>query len=292
MQRLMLPLVIGIAFSQLSLIVGNIFASTLADGSISALSYSKKLVEMPIIVLPYALGVVIFPFFSELAISGEKESLLAMLMNTVKLLAFLFVPMAVGMIVLREPLVRLLFERGAFTSYSTHLTSVSLLYYALGLFSFAVEAVLVQFYFAMADTRTPVIVGVLCVLLNIMVTLVLISPLAHGGIALALTISKTVKVLALYGLLRQKLSSFRPSAPIGFLLRIVAAALIMGTVIRYCSGKLETVNQYGTLWETTILAGTILLGVSVFIAAAFAMRVREMKSYWEYLRRNVTRVME
>jgi murein biosynthesis integral membrane protein MurJ len=286
----MVPLIIGIVFSQLSTIVDNMFASTLATGSVSALAYSKKLVEMPVVVLPYAIGIVIFPFFAELAISKEREKLIEMLMHAVKILAFIFIPAAVGLIILRDPVVSIIFKRGAFDAHSAELTSSALFYYALGLFTFAVEVILVQFYFSMSDTRTPIAVGIGCVLLNILVTVILIRFMAHCGIALALTISKTIKVIILYGLLKRKLPEIRLSQPTIFFVKLGAASIVMGLCVGYVSGRLPFMDSQSVSGQAAGLLISVLSGCIIFIAVLFILRLGELRSYWDYMRVNVLRV--
>jgi murein biosynthesis integral membrane protein MurJ len=284
MRRLMLPLVIGIAFSQLSLLIDNMFASTLETGSISSLSYAKKLVEMPIIVLPYALGIVIFPFFSELAISHEEKKLQAMLLQGLRLLAFLFIPMAVGMIVLRTSLVRVLFERGAFGGHSTYLTSSVLFYYALGLFSFAVEAVLVQFYFSIFDTKTPIVVGILCVVLNILLTVILIRPLGHRGIALALTVSKSIKVVMLYALLKKKMISFEGGGLFAFTAKVLCASICMGAAVFGIGTLASSRFPGGFLGRSLNLGALTVCGVVLYMLLLIVLRTDEVALYYRYAR--------
>jgi murein biosynthesis integral membrane protein MurJ len=284
MGKLMLPLIAGIAFSQLSVLVDNMFASTLETGSLSALAYSKKLVEMPVIVLPYALGIVIFPFFTELAILKEKDRLFAMLIHAVKIIALIFIPLAVGMIVLREPIIKFVFERGAFDARSTDITSSGLLYYSLGLFTFAVEAILVQFYFSMSDTKTPIAVGIGCVLLNILITVLLIKPLAHCGIALALSISKTVKILILYFLLKRKFADLHTADSLTFFMKSVAAVIPMGLLIYYLSGQLPYLDSPNAVSRLLGLAAIVLAGAGMYILALCIIRPKEFILYWDYVK--------
>jgi len=284
MQRLMLPLIVGITFSQLGYMVDNVFASTLETGSLSALTYAKKVVQMPLIVLPYTLAIIIFPFFSELALSNKKKDLLEMFMQATKLLAFLFIPMAIGLIVLRTPVVRLLFERGAFDLYSTQITSSAVLYYSLGLPSCAVEAILVQFYFSMSDTKTPVAVGMFCVLLNFLLIAVLIKPLTHCGIALAFTISTTVRISIMYVLLKKKIPDIRMSDPLIFLLKVVCASSVMGLSVSFVSHRLAHSNLTSLTEQSVGLLVSILVGILVFLTTAYLMRVEEMKLYWRQVK--------
>ena len=240
---------------------------------------------MPIIVLPYALGIVIFPFFSELAILRENEKLRRMLLHGLKLMAFLFVPMAAGLIILRVPVVRILFERGAFGAHSTDLTSSALFYYALGLFSFAVEAVLVQFYFSMFDTKTPIVVGVLCVLLNVLLTVVLFRPLGHRGIALALAVSKSVKVAVLYRLLNRKFVRFSSGELLNFLYRVIAASAGMGLIV-YAAGIWSAMISQETLFARAIwLCVMVAGGIAIYLGLLILLRVDEVRVYYGYVRR-------
>jgi murein biosynthesis integral membrane protein MurJ len=198
------PLLIGIIFSQISNLTDNIFASYLQEGSISALSYSKKLVDLPVVVFPYALSVVVFPYFSELHIEKDMARLRQLLRETLKWIAIVFIPAAGCLFFLSDIVTQLVFQRGAFDAQSTALTASSLAIYAIGMPAFAIESVLVIFYFSIADTKTPVFIGILCVIVNIVITWILVQHIAHLGIAWSLVVSKTLKVIILLYLLKYK----------------------------------------------------------------------------------------
>jgi putative peptidoglycan lipid II flippase len=239
---------------------------------------------MPVVVLPYALGIVIFPFFSELAISGEKEKLMQLLMRALRVITFLFIPVAVLFIVLREPIVTLLFQRGAFDSHSTMLTATAMLYYSVGLCSFAVEAVLVQFYFAMSDTKTPIAVGIFCVLLNILITYYLITPLAHGGIALALTISKSVKIAVLCGLLKRRFADIQAAKFLTFLVKAGGAAVTMWLTISLVSGILTNIDVSGPFGQLLYLAALAASGSLVYVAVTVVLSLDEPRFCWSCIK--------
>jgi murein biosynthesis integral membrane protein MurJ len=198
------PLLIGILFSQISNLVDNVFASYLQEGSISALSYSKKIVELPIVIFPYALSIVVFPYFSELHIEKNMVRLRKLLRDTLKWIVIVFVPLAVGLFFFSDIITKLVFQRGAFDAASTLLTASSLAVYTIGMPAFAIETVLVIFYFSIADTKTPIFVGIACVIVNIIVTCILVQRVAHLGIAWGLVISKILKVSILLYLLKYK----------------------------------------------------------------------------------------
>jgi putative peptidoglycan lipid II flippase len=284
MSRLMGPLILGIIFSQLSLLIDNAFASTLAPGSISALSFAKKLAEMPIIIIPYALGIVLFPYFSELAIAKNHGRLIGMLLHAIKMLIVVFVPVAVIFIVLRVPLVRLLFERGEFNSYSTQVTSSALMYYSFGILFFAIEAVLVQFYFSTSDTRTPVIVGIICVCLNILFTYALIAHLKHNGIALALTVSKALKVMILYLLLMRRFRMGVYREPLILLCKALFAGIISGACMYGALALIGPRLRPCFMHDAVMVLSCTAIGAIVYVASGLMVRTKEYLIYWEYMR--------
>lgn len=200
------PILIGIIFSQISSIVDNMFASFLPEGSISALGYSKKIVDLPVVVLPYALSIVIFPYFSELYIEKRIDQLKKILFKTLALISLVFIPVAIFSYLLSDDIVKLIFQRGAFDIESTLLTARPLAIYAIGMPAFAIETVLVVFYFSIGDTKTPIFIGVVCVVINIFFTWWLIDSTGYLAIASSLVISKTLKVILLLFLLKRKIS--------------------------------------------------------------------------------------
>ncbi len=200
------PLLIGVVFSQISSIVDNVFASYMQEGAIAALSYAKKIVELPVVIFPYVISIVIFPYFSQLVIEKKKEKLNVLFSSSLKWIIIAFLPIAAIFIIYPEPIVEIIFQRGAFDANSTILTSKPFMIYSLGLVFFAIETILVIFYYANADTKTPVFIGIGCVILNIILTWVFIQIMGYIGIALAYVVQKTIKNLILLYLVKRKIS--------------------------------------------------------------------------------------
>ena len=138
------------------------------------------------------------------------EKLKDLLANSLKWIVIVFLPIAAFFFVFSTPLIEIIFERGAFNAASTILTARPLMVYSLGLVFFAIETILVIFYYANADTKTPVFVGMICVVLHIALSLVLIKIMGYIGIALSFVIQKSVKNLVLLYLVRQKVSYRMP----------------------------------------------------------------------------------
>jgi len=153
------PLLLGVSFSQISGLVDNIFASYLQEGAIAALNYAKKVVELPVVLFPYVISIVIFPYFTQLAIEQQQDKLKRLLTGSLKWILIAFIPISVFFIIYSYPIIEIIFQRGAFNANSTKLTAMPFMIYSIGLVFFAIETILVVFYYSSADTKTPVFFG-------------------------------------------------------------------------------------------------------------------------------------
>lgn len=261
---LTLPLLIGVSFSQISGLVDNVFASYLQEGAISALSYAKKIIELPVLVFPYVLSIVLFPYFSELAIQKEKQKLSGLLVDSLQWITLFFVPLSIFFLIFPEVITEIIFQRGAFDSSAVTLTSQPLFLYAFGLIFFAIETVLVIFYFANADTKTPIVVGICGVLINIGLTYFLIQFIGYLGIALALVISKSLKGVVLLYLLKYKLN-IDSKAIISFISKVLAGSICFGITV-YFAGSWVVWDDYGLVIKLATLAGIFVIGGGTYFA--------------------------
>jgi murein biosynthesis integral membrane protein MurJ len=227
------PLLLGVSFSQISILVDNIFASYLQEGAIAALSYAKKVVELPVVIFPYAISVVIFPYLTKLAVERNKEKLKTLFTESLKWITIVFLPVSVFFIFYSTSIIEILFQRGAFNEYSTSLTSKPFMIYSIGLVFFAIETILVIFYYANADTKTPVFIGMINVILNIILTWVFIGFMGYTGIALAFVIQKTVKNLLLLYFVKHKIA-FSLSKILVFILKLTLALAAFTLLIINC----------------------------------------------------------
>jgi putative peptidoglycan lipid II flippase len=284
--RLAAPLLVALS---LSLFVGplieNAFASKVGVGGVSALAYARKIVETLTTILPYTLGLVLLPFSAEMAAVQDDRALARTLSGAIRAVALIFSPVTVGLMVLRQPFVQLLFERGAFTAASTRLTAGPLLFYALALLPFSLEVIVIQFYFARQDTLTPVLADVITFALNVALIPLLMVPFGLGGIALAAAIAKALKVLALLVLFERRVPAFR-FASLGrfagqMALAVVATAAVL-LALRPLSGPLAEGRGLVGLVAYLVFGG--LLGGGTFVAAAFLLRVDELGQLWRRAR--------
>ncbi len=277
--RLAAPLLLGLTFSLfIGPLVENAFASGMGVGGVSGLAYARKIVETLAAVLPYTLGIVLLPFSSGMAATGDNEAMARTLTGTVRGLSLIFLPVALGLMILREPFVRLLFERGAFDAISTQLTAWPLLFYAWALLPFALEVVVVQFHFARQDTLTPVITDVTAFALNVALIAVLLPPLGLGGIALAAAISRGLRVLVLLAIFERRVPAFRLRSLGPFLGQMAAASAVALAALLALQYLTSSLQSGGIVRLISYLASGGVVGGSAFFATAYLLRVDEVRN--------------
>jgi putative peptidoglycan lipid II flippase len=277
----------------LSLFVGplveNAFASREGVGGVAALAYARKIAETLTTILPYTLGLVLLPFSAEMAARRDAAALSATLSGALRALILFFLPVAIGLMVLREPFVRLLLERGAFTATSTALTAWPLLFYSLALLPFALEVVIIQFFFARQDTLTPVLADATTFVLNVALIALLSPSLGLGGIALAAALAKVVKVLSLLVLFQRRVPVFRLGALAPFAARMAVAGLAAAAVLLALAGMVQgQVMAGGTLLLVAYLVAGAALGGGTFFLVTLLLGVGEAQDLarraWTLLR--------
>ena len=266
-------------------LVENAFASRAGVGGVSALAYARKVAETLTTILPYTLGLVLLPYSAEMAAKADTEGLASTLAAVVRGLTFLFLPVTVGLVVLREPFVRLLFERGAFDAASTAMVAGPLLFYALALLPFSLEVVIVQFFFARQDTRTPVVTDIASFVLNVALIPLLMPALGLGGIALAAACAKAVKVLALLVLFGRAVPTFRLAmlVPFGGKMALASAATAVILLLPGSLGQ-QLTHDRGMIALIVYLGGAGVLGGGAFVLVAYLLRVREVRTLGQQAR--------
>jgi murein biosynthesis integral membrane protein MurJ len=280
--RLAAPLLAGLFFSLfIGPVVENAFATKLVEGSVSALAFARKIVETLAAILPYTLGLVLLPYSAEMAAGQDQRELARTLTGAVRALTLLYLPLTVGLLILRQPFVQLLFERGAFTAASTQMTAGALFFYALALLPFALEVIVVQFHFARQDTLTPVITDIVTFALNVALIPPLIAAFGLGGIALAAAVAKTVKVLALLFLFGRRVPTFRLANLGPFAGQMVLALLAAaGALLGFQSLDLG-LGVHNLAAQVAYLVTAAVVGGGTFVAAAYLLKVEEVRILWQ-----------
>ena len=280
--RLAAPLLAGLFFSLfIGPLVENAFASTLGVGGVSALAFARKIVETLAAILPYTLGLVLLPYSSEMAAGQDQRELAGTLTGAVRALSLLYLPLTVGLLVLREPFVQLLFERGAFTAASTQLTAGALFFYALAVLPFALEVIVVQFHYARQDTLTPVIADLVTFALNVALIPPLMAAFGLGGIALAAAIAKAVKVLALLVLFGRKVGTFRLALLGPFAVQMALASLAAAGALMALQSMVSGLGVENPVALVFYLLSAAVVGGGVFVGTAYLLKVDEIRGLWQ-----------
>jgi len=275
--KLLLPFLIGSAAGQINLMVDRILASWLPEGSIAALNFADRLIGLPLGIFAGAASIAAYPFLAEQAAARNTNELRRTLSEGLRMLWFIIFPLAVGLKVLGEPVIRLLFERGAFDAAATEMTYIALFYYALGIYAHAANALLSRVFFAMQDTATPVKLGLLSAGLNIVLNIILVRFMAHGGLALATSISGTVSFLLMAFILRGRLGHLDGRRVLCSVGKFAASSLLMGITVtvgyRYSAALVNPAVFSHLLLQTTAL---IAFGGVIYFASAALLRTEEL----------------
>lgn len=197
LRRLTAPIAFGVVMANVSNLAENHFLSLCEVGSIAATAYARKVADLPILLVPYGLSVVLYPHLSKLAARKDMRSFTEAMGTSARALALFVVPVAISVFLLADSVVAIIFQRGAFDQEARLLSASILRVYSVGLLTFALEAIVVPSFFARQDTRSPIVFGAFGVLLNVTTTAVLFKTYGAAGVAASLVISKTAKLVAL-----------------------------------------------------------------------------------------------
>ena len=271
--KLMLPAVLGAGVVQINLLIDIILASTLPSGSISFLYFADRINQLPLALIGIAIGTALLPKLSREIQCGELEKAKRSQDQALEFGMVLALPAAVGLLVLSQPIISTLFERGAFSPTAVDATAQTLFCYALGLPAFIIIKVLQPSFFARYDTLTPVKVASFMVLTNLVLNIILMQFLAHAGLALATSITAWLNAAILAFILKQKGLHQHSKKTYVRLVRTFMASAVMGMGLL---GLIEFVGDsiFGSKNSNILsLAALILLGLFLYIIPVFLFRV-------------------
>jgi len=275
---LMLPAVFGAAVYQASIFINTILASLLPEGSVSYLYYADRVVQLPLGVFAIAVGTASLPSFSEQMAGGNYEGLKDTISFSLRLILFVTIPAMIALIVLRVPIISVLFQRGKFDVSSTLFTAQALFYYAVGLWAFSCIRVIVSAFYALQDTRTPVKIAVAALLVNVIMSVVLMFPMKHAGLALATSIASAVNVVILAVILKRKVGRFLKKSFWISVFKTTLASGVMGLSIIAVNYTLGW-NGEGAFGERLLfLTVAVTVGLAVFAMSSLILGSSEMKS--------------
>jgi putative peptidoglycan lipid II flippase len=274
--RLMLPGVLAFAVTQINVLVDTLLATTLVEGSVTALRLGNRVAVQPLGIFGIAITTAVLPTLSAHAAKEDRAKLVEDFAFSERLILAFLIPSGIALMVLAIPVTRLLFERGEFTAErSTPMTAHALFYYALGLFSYGGVKAVVQAFYSMKDTVTPMKIAIVSVCLNIALNLILVRYLALIGLALATSVSSVVGFAILSVMLKRRLGDIRGREIWAAVVRILTASVVMGAVLYLVAHMLESgaIDIWGKLIQ---VAAAGAAGLAAFIGLSFALKVKEV----------------
>jgi len=279
--RLMGPRVVGLAAAQVNFVVLIFFASFVSDGAISAVNYAFLMAMLPVGVVGMAISTAVFPTLAEQAATSQLAPLRASLARSLRLILFLSIPASVGLALLAEPVIRVLLQRGAFGPDATTLVAALLVWFAIGIAAQSAIEIVSRGFYALADTRTPVRLAVLAMVLNVALCAAFIGPFGVRGLAAAVSFSSLIEAALLVVTFERRIAGFGLRETLTSLGRTVLASAAMAVVVLawlWLLGQAGvTTEGFGGALLVTASGGA--LGLAAFVAAAAALRSAEAEMF-------------
>ncbi len=285
--KLMLPSVFGVGVYYLNITVSAILASLLPQGSVSFLYYAQRLFEFPQGIFTASVAQAVLPSMSRQAADGDIAGVKNTLSFGVRLMLFITIPAMAGLMVCSTPIFSLIFMGGAF-DYATAVNAASaLLYYSAGLSFVALTRVLAPVFYALKDTKTPVYTALITFIINLCLSLALMGPLKHGGLALATTLSAFCNMLMLLWLLRRKIGSFGGNNILLTALKSGMASIPMAAAVWYSCSLVDWSQAGHKILKGSVLGGSIISGCVLYLLMAKLLRSEEALEAVSLLRRKL-----
>jgi len=281
--RLFFPGVIGSGVIQLNIVIGTIIASFLPIGAISHIYYADRLNQLPLAIFGIAMGVVLLPSLSK-AIKKNNEKEIEITQNrSLEFCLLISLPSAAGLYILSDPIIHILFERGAFVTEDTFYTAKVLSIFALGLPAYILIKVLITCFFAREDTKTPLYISIISVIVNVVLSLLLISTMREMGIALATAISAWINTLLLFFILRKKNNLSLDDQLLNNTFKIILSSSAMIVVCYFLDRMFfENIQDLNLLLKVVSLLLLLICCKIVYLGMIFMLKVltiQDLKGY-------------
>lgn len=286
---LVIPVFIGVAVNQVNTMVDRSLASGLGDGVITALNNANRLNLFVMGLFIATLGSVIYPTLSKLSSENNKEKFAESVANSVNCVNLLVMPATIGAIVLATPVVRILFERGAFDDKSTALTATALVFYSVGMVGFGLRDILSKVFYSLKDTKTPMVNGMIAVALNIVLNIALVKVMGHGGLALATSLSAIICIFLLFRSLKKKIGYYGQDKIRATFIKTLIASLVMGVVTYFVYKFLFGILGLGFIQEAISLGVSIAIGGVLYLALIIVFKVEEVNMAIDMIKKKLKR---
>ena len=287
---LFLPVVLGLSMNELNLLVSQRLASGLGGGVVYALKQAQRIMMLPVGIFAAAIGLSVFPTMTSHVARGEMKEYKQNLTMGLRTVIFITLPASVGLIALSHPVVRAMYQQGAVTTVQIELVSVILVYYCIGVVGYGAQQILNRGFYAVQDTKSPVLINVFVLLFNIVISIILVGPFTYRGLAMAYSLSGLLSMLVLGVALRFKIGQYGGKALVKSALQSIIASAVMGLAVYFVANGLEQVLDLSNKLMQVLQVGIgITAGVLVYAAMAIVMRMEEAQQVLRIVKRKLCR---
>ncbi len=289
--KMMIPRTLGLAVSQINLVVMTIIASALVPGSLAIFNLANNLQYFPVGIIGISFAVAAFPLLGEFAAAGKKEEMIKSFSETTRQIVFFIIPASVLFLVLRAQIVRVIFGAGYFNWEDTILTADTLAYFVLSLFAQALIPLLARFFYALQDSKTPFFIGLISAAVNILAAIFLVGPWGVAGLAMAFSLASVLNFILLWIVLRIKFGPLDEGNILKSTFKISAAASLMAfaaqTMKAILAPYVDMQTFLGVLGQG-LGAGSV--GILIFSAVALTLGSREMTAVRDAVKYKLFRI--
>ncbi len=283
MFKLTMPVIISTSVIQLNLAINRAFATTIFGGAATILENANKINTLAYEVFAIGIAMIVYPTLSELAAKNDKKQYKVELGRAINIILIIMVPAAVGIAVLRGPLINIIFKRGAFSDEAASLTSQALLLYTPAMIAYGVRDILNKAFYAIKDTKTPMINSFIGIIINVVINILLIKYLGVSGLTLATTISAiTITIIMLLDL-NKKLNGIDIKNTIISFAKIILSALFMGVVVVFVNKFILLNLGTGTKGSAISVLICMVIGAICYAVVIYLLKVEEIQDILEPL---------
>ncbi len=286
MAYIALPVIIGVSVNQINILVDRTIASQIVVGGISALNYANRLNEFIQGIFVLSISTSIYPMISRMAADNNMKDFKRYLSESINGINLLVIPSTIGAMIFSEQIITLLFRRGAFDRHAVVLTSQALFFIAVGILGFGLREILSRAFYALQDTKTPMINAAIALIMNIVLNIILSKFLGIGGLALATSISALFCTGLLFVSLRKKIGSFGIKNIAVSFLKILCASLLMGAM-----AKLVYNTLFGRIPSSVSLVAAIGIGALVYFTIIYFMKIDDVEVIVSTLKGKVKKLL-
>lgn len=261
---LAVPIIIGVSVNQINVLVDRTLASQIVVGGVSALHYANKLNLFVQALFVFSIVTAMFPVISKMNFKNNMVEFKKTVSESIGSVIIFIVPVMVGSMVFAEPIVELLFGRGAFDKQAVTLTSTALFFYSIGMLGFGLREILSRTFYSLQDTKTPMVNAAIAVVINIILNIILSRYLGIGGLALATSISGIICTILLFFSLRKKIGPFGIKRITISFLKIVFASLVMGVITKFSFNFFISIISQNLSLLITIAVGAVSYFVLIY----------------------------